>query len=270
MKLIRHLTPSGPAYASLLPDGLAQPLSGNPLTPEGLSQAGPPAAPGPRLSPVLPPNIFGIGLNYRRHAEEMGRSLPQFPMIFLKTTNALSDPGAPIVLPRSTNASHEVDYEGELAVVIGRTAKNVSRERALDYVFGYTVANDVSARDWQFKWGGGQFCQGKGFDTFCPLGPVLVTTDELPEPGRLALRSIVNGETRQESNTSDLIFDIPALIAFLSASRTLLPGTVILTGTPSGVGAGFTPPRFLQPGDTVSIEIEGIGTLSNPVVAETL
>ncbi|NDC75057.1 FAA hydrolase family protein [bacterium] len=270
MKLIRHLTPSGPAYAALLPQGQAQPLAGDPFTPEGLRPDGAPTAHGSLLSPVLPANIFGIGLNYRRHAEEMGRTLPQFPMIFIKTTNALSHPGAPIVLPRSTNASHEVDYEGELAVVIGRTAKNVTRERALDHVFGYTVANDVSARDWQFKWGGGQFCQGKGFDTFCPLGPVLVTADELPDPGQLAIRSIVNGELRQESNTSDLIFDIPALIAFLSASRTLLPGTVILTGTPSGVGAGFTPPRFLQPGDHVTIEIEGIGTLFNPVVAEQL
>jgi 2-keto-4-pentenoate hydratase/2-oxohepta-3-ene-1,7-dioic acid hydratase in catechol pathway len=270
MKLIRHLTPSGPAYASLLPDGLARPLAGDPFAPEGPRPAGPAAAPGALLAPVLPPNIFGIGLNYRRHAEEMGRPLPQFPMIFVKTTNTLSAPGAPIVLPRSCNASLEVDYECELAVVIGRTAKNVPRERALDHVFGYTVANDVSARDWQFKWGGGQFCQGKGFDTFCPLGPVLVTADELPDPGRLAIRSIVNGEIRQESNTSDLIFDIPTLIAFLSASRTLLPGTVILTGTPSGVGAASTPPRFLQPGDTVTIEIDGIGALSNPVVAEQL
>ena len=271
MRLIRHLTTSGPAYAALQPDGSALPLFGDPLGgPDGaLTPAGAPIAPGKLLCPVSSPNIIGIGLNYRSHAEEVGRPLPQFPMIFVKTTNALQNPGDPILLPRSQNASTEVDYEGELAVVIGRAAKNVTRERALDHVLGYTIANDVSARDWQFKWGGGQFCQGKGFDTFCPLGPVLVTADEIPDPGRLAIRTRVNGELRQQSTTADLIFDIPALIAFLSASKTLVPGTVILTGTPAGVGTAFNPPRFLQPGDTVSIEIENIGTLTNPVFAET-
>ena len=271
MRLIRHLTSAGPAYAALRPDGSALPLSGDPLVSgtAGLAPAGAPIPPGKLLCPVLAPNIIGIGLNYRSHAEEVGRPLPQFPMVFVKTTNALQHPGDPILLPRSQNASAEVDYEGELAVVIGRAAKNVSRERALDHVLGYTIANDVSARDWQFKWGGGQFCQGKGFDTFCPLGPLLVSADEIPDPGRLAIRTRVNGELRQQSTTADLIFDIPALIAFLSASKTLLPGTVILTGTPAGVGTAFNPPRFLQPGDIVSIEIENIGTLTNPVQAET-
>ncbi len=269
MRLIRHLTTQGPAYAALQPDGSAFALEGDPLAAGGLRATGLPIRPGKLLAPVAPPNIIGVGLNYRRHAEEVGKPLPQFPMIFVKTTNALQNPGDPILLPRSQNASHEVDYEGELAIVIGRAAKNVSRDRALDHVLGYTIANDVSARDWQFKWGGGQFCQGKGFDTFCPLGPVLVTADELPDPGRLAIRTRVNGELRQDSTTADLIFDVPTLIAFLSASKTLLPGTVILTGTPSGVGAAFSPPRFLNPGDTVAIEIEGIGTLTNPVAAET-
>lgn len=269
MKLIRHLTSSGPAYASLQPDGTALALEGDPFSPGGLRPTGRVVALGERLAPIIPNNIIGIGLNYRAHATEMGRPLPTFPMIFVKTTNVVQDPGGPIVLPRSANASHEVDYECELAVVIGRAAKNVPRERALDYVLGYTAANDVSARDWQFKWGGGQFCQGKGFDTFCPLGPVLVTADEIPDPGKLDIRTIVNGEIRQNSNTSDLIFDVPALIAFLSASKTLLPGTVILTGTPGGVGAAFNPPRFLQPGDTVTVELERIGALTNPVVAET-
>jgi 2-keto-4-pentenoate hydratase/2-oxohepta-3-ene-1,7-dioic acid hydratase in catechol pathway len=269
MKIIRHLTASGPAYAALQPDGTARALDGDPYAPGGPRASGPAFAPGPRLAPVAPVNILGVGLNYRSHALEMSRPLPKFPMIFVKTTNVVQDPGGPIVLPRSANASHEVDYECELAVVIGKTAKNVRREHALDYVLGYTAANDVSARDWQFKWGGGQFCQGKGFDTFCPLGPVLVTADEIPDPGRLGIRTVVNGEQRQSSNTSDLIFDVPALIAFLSASKTLLPGTVILTGTPGGVGAAFNPPRFLLPGDTVTIEIEGIGSLTNPVVAET-
>lgn len=269
MKLIRHQTSAGPAYAALQPDGTALELEGDPFSPEGLRATGRPVTPGTRLAPIVPTNILGVGLNYRSHAVEMGRPLPQFPMIFVKTTNVVQNPGGPIVLPRSANASHEVDYECELAVVIGKTAKNVPRERALEYVLGYTAANDVSARDWQFKWGGGQFCQGKGFDTFCPLGPVLVTADEIPDPGKLAIRAIVNGDLRQESNTSDLIFDVPSLIAFLSASKTLLPGTVILTGTPGGVGAAFIPPRFLQPGDTVTVELEGIGALTNPVVAET-
>lgn len=270
MKIIRHLTPAGPAYAALQPDGTALALAGTPLDAGGPRLTNEVVALGKLLAPITPSNIIGIGLNYRSHAMEMGRPLPEFPMIFIKTTNAVQDPQCPIVLPRSGNASHEVDYECELAVVIGRTAKNVPRETALDYVLGYTAANDVSARDWQFKWGGGQFCQGKGFDTFCPLGPVLVTPDEIPDPGVLAVRSFVNGELRQSSNTSDLIFDVPALIAFLSASRTLLPGTVILTGTPSGVGIALSPPRFLQPGDVVTVEIAQIGSLTNPVVAESI
>ncbi|AKC83563.1 5-carboxymethyl-2-hydroxymuconate isomerase [Verrucomicrobia bacterium IMCC26134] len=270
MRLIRHLTATGPAYASLLPDGSALPLTGHPFAPGGLHSSGLPALrPGKLLAPVLPTAIFGIGLNYRRHAEEVGRPLPVHPMIFMKPAGAVQNPGDPILLPRALR-SDEVDYEGELAVVIGRNCKNVRREHALDHVLGYTIANDVSARDWQHRLGGGQFCQGKSFDTFCPLGPLLVTTDELPDPGRLALRTFVNGELRQDSSTSDLIFDVPALISFLSASKTLLAGTVILTGTPSGVGAALNPPRFLQPGDTVSIEIESLGTLTNSVCAETI
>ena len=268
MRLIRHLTPDGPAYAALQPDGSLLALAGDPFSPGGLRPTGTVVAPGKRLAPVVPSAIFGIGLNYRAHAAEVGRPLPEYPMIFVKTANTVQNPGDPILLPRSRNASHEVDYECELAVVIGRAAKNVSRADALSYVFGYTVANDVSARDWQFKWGGGQFCQGKGFDTFCPLGPVLVTADELTDPGALGLSTQVNGEERQRSTTADLIFDVPTLIEFLSASRTLAPGTVILTGTPSGVGAAFSPPRFLQPGDTVVVEVEKIGALENPVLAE--
>jgi 2-keto-4-pentenoate hydratase/2-oxohepta-3-ene-1,7-dioic acid hydratase in catechol pathway len=268
MRLLRHLTPTGPAYAALQPDGTALSLPGHPLAPGGVGLPGAPVTPGRILAPIDPPNILGIGLNYLRHARELGRPLPEFPMVFVKTTNTLQHPGGPILLPRSTNTSHEVDYECELAVVIGRAAKNVPRERALEHVLGYTAANDISARDWQFKWGGGQFCQGKSFDTFCPLGPVLVTPDELPDPGRLTIRTLLNGEVRQSSSTADLIFDVPALIAFLSASKTLLPGTVILTGTPGGVGAASIPPRYLQPGDLITVEIEGIGSLTNPVLAE--
>jgi 2-keto-4-pentenoate hydratase/2-oxohepta-3-ene-1,7-dioic acid hydratase in catechol pathway len=161
-----------------------------------------------------------------------------------------------------------VDYECELAVVIGRTCRNVPRARALDHVLGYTCANDVSARDWQRNGGGGQWSRGKTFATFCPLGPALVTTDELPDPGRLAIRTEVNGQVMQDWNTSDMIFDVPTLVEFLSASMHLRPGTVILTGTPHGVGFARTPPVFLAAGDSVTIEIEGIGRLTNPVIEE--
>jgi 2-keto-4-pentenoate hydratase/2-oxohepta-3-ene-1,7-dioic acid hydratase in catechol pathway len=177
-------------------------------------------------------------------------------------------PGDPIVIP-TAQPSHEVDYEGELAIVLGRTARNVSRADAFSVILGYTCANDVSARDWQFKLGGGQFCQGKSFDTFCPLGPVLVTRDEIPDPNALRLRTLVNGEVRQDWTTGDMVFDVPTLIEFLTASRTLPAGTVILTGTPHGVGYARNPPAWLKAGDTVSVEIEKIGTLTNPVTAET-
>lgn len=220
-----------------------------------------------RLAPVHPGPIIGIAQNYRAHAEEMGGDLPDFPVFFTKLPHALLDPGKPIRLPRHLR-SNKVDFEAELAVIIGRTCRNVSPDEALNYVLGYTAANDVSARDWQKEWGGGQFCRGKSFDTFCPLGPRLVTTDEIADPGRLAIRGYLNGDLVQDSTTADLIFSIPELIAFLSGSTTLPPGTVILTGTPSGVGAARTPPRFLQPGDVYTVEIEGIGQLQNPVEEE--
>jgi 2-keto-4-pentenoate hydratase/2-oxohepta-3-ene-1,7-dioic acid hydratase in catechol pathway len=221
------------------------------------------------LAPVVPVEILCIGLNYRRHAEESGATVPQFPVLFVKGTASLQNPGDPIELPRFLR-SDEVDYECELAVVIGKRCKNVNRAQALDYVLGYTCANDVSARDWQLKKGGGQWCRGKFFDTFTPLGPCLVTIDEIPDPNALSIRTVLNGETVQDWNTNDMIFDVPALIEFLSGSTTLMPGTVILTGTPHGVGMAAKPPRWLTPGDQVSIEIEAIGTLSNPVAAEPL
>ena len=220
------------------------------------------------LAPVEPAAILGIGLNYRRHAEETRSPIPEHPIVFMKHPAALQHPGAPICLPR-TLRSDRVDYECELAVVIGRPARNVSREAALDFVLGYTCANDVSARDWQKHGGGGQWCRGKTFDTFCPLGPTLVTADELRTPNELKIRTVLNGQVMQDSSTRDMIFDVPALIAFLSASSTLTPGTVILTGTPEGVGMARDPRVWLQPGDEVSVEIEGIGTLTNPVIEET-
>ncbi len=219
------------------------------------------------LAPLAAPTILGIGLNYRQHAEESRMALPTYPVLFLKSPNTVQDPGGPIVLPTHL-ASEKVDYECELAVVIGTACKNVSRADALDYVLGYTCANDVSARDWQIEFGGGQWNRGKSFDTFCPLGPALVTTDEIPDPNALAIRTVLNDEVVQDWSTSDMIFDVPALIEFLSGSTTLLPGTVILTGTPHGVGMGQEPPRWLRPDDVVTIEIEGIGALTNPVVLE--
>jgi 2-keto-4-pentenoate hydratase/2-oxohepta-3-ene-1,7-dioic acid hydratase in catechol pathway len=220
----------------------------------------------PLLAPVAPPTIYCIGLNYRKHAQETGAAIPQYPVLFIKARAALHHPDQPILIP--THApSHKVDYECELAVVIGRRAKNVRAADALDYVLGYTCANDVSARDWQMEWGGGQFCRGKSFDTFCPLGPVLVTADEIPDPNALDIRTVLNGQTVQSANTSDMIFDVPTLIEFLSADCTLEPGSVILTGTPSGVGAARTPPLWMQPGDEVRVEIDGIGVLRNPLTA---
>jgi 2-keto-4-pentenoate hydratase/2-oxohepta-3-ene-1,7-dioic acid hydratase in catechol pathway len=219
------------------------------------------------LAPVEPRVILCIGLNYRKHAEETGAGLPEHPVLFIKGPNTVQNPGDPIVLPTHLK-SDEVDYECELAVVLARQCKNVARSEALNHVLGYTAANDVSARDWQRRLGGGQFCRGKGFDTFAPLGPVLVTKDEIPNPNSLRIETRVNAKTRQSSNTSDMLFDVPTLIEFLSGSTTLYPGTVILTGTPQGVGMAMKPPQYLKKGDFVEIEIEQIGVLSNPVVVE--
>ena len=219
------------------------------------------------LTPIDFRCIYAVGLNYRAHAEETGLEIPKYPMVFMKAPTATQNPGDPIVLPRYLR-SDKVDFEGELGVVIGQPCKNVKPEEALSYVLGYVCANDVSARDWQKEKGGGQFCRGKTFDTFCPVGPCLATADEIPDPSKLTIRSFVNDEKMQESGTDDMIFDVPTLISFLSGSTTLLPGTLILTGTPSGVGEARDPKRYLVPGDEVTVEIEGVGILTNPVVEE--
>ena len=219
------------------------------------------------LAPIDPRAIVCIGLNYRRHADESNATYPGHPIVFMKMPSCAQNPGDPIVLPTHLK-SDAVDYECELAAIIGKPCKNVSKENALDYVFGYTCANDVSARDWQMKFGGSQWCRGKTFDTFCPLGPCLVTSDEIPNPNALGIKTIVSGETLQDWNTDDMIFDVPTLIEFLSGSSLLEPGTVILTGTPHGVGGAMDPPRFLKDGDSCTIEIEKIGALTNPVVDE--
>lgn len=216
------------------------------------------------LAPIVPADILCIGLNYREHAKEGGSPIPEIPMLFIKSGNALNNPSDPIFIPRR---SSQIDYEAELAVVIGKAAKHVSRNRALDYVFGYTCANDVSARDWQKdpKLGGGQFARGKSFDGFCPLGPWIVTKDEIPNPNNLRIKCTLNGQVMQDHTTADMIFDIPALIESLSSTMTLRPGSVILTGTPQGVGFARKPPVWMKAGDTVVVELEKIGRLENPI-----
>jgi 2-keto-4-pentenoate hydratase/2-oxohepta-3-ene-1,7-dioic acid hydratase in catechol pathway len=266
MKIIRYQDKQGGVgYGVQSADGKALKIAGDIYGKHSVTNE--PADVAQLLAPIAPTGIICIGLNYRRHAEETGAKFPEYPVVFVKGINTVQHPGAPIQLPTHLR-SDEVDYECELAVVIGRACKNVSRANALDYVLGYTAANDVSARDWQIKRGGSQWCRGKTFDTFCPLGPVLVTRDEIPNPNALKIRTVLNGETVQDWNTNDMIFDVPALIEFLSGSTTLLPGTVILTGTPHGVGMARKPQLWLKAGDSVSIEIESIGTLTNQVIEE--
>ncbi|MBN2450605.1 MAG: fumarylacetoacetate hydrolase family protein [Lentisphaeria bacterium] len=214
------------------------------------------------LAPVQPPNVFAIGANYQSHIDESQATRPERPLIFIKATTAVIGPEAPIVLPRV--APDEVDYEGELAIVIGRRARHVAPEDALDVVFGYTCANDVSARDCQKRLDG-QWARAKSFDSFCPLGPWIETD---LSPAALTIRTRLNGSMMQDGTTAHMIFDCRFLISYLSDAFTLLPGTLILTGTPDGVGMARTPPVFLRAGDRVEVTVEGIGTLRNPVVSE--
>jgi 2-keto-4-pentenoate hydratase/2-oxohepta-3-ene-1,7-dioic acid hydratase in catechol pathway len=266
MKIVRYQSPTGEKHLGRLhADGKTTRLSGDLFG--SLSDTGEAAQVARLLSPLEPRDIICIGLNYRKHTAEGGQAIPEFPVVFMKNSGTLQNPGDPIVLPRRLK-SDSVDYECELAVVLKKECYNVSKANALDYVLGYTCANDVSARDWQMKYGGSQWCRGKTFATFCPLGPCLVTADEIKNPNALGIRTILNGQKMQDWNTDDMIFDVPTLIEFLSGSTRLAAGTVILTGTPHGVGGARKPPVFLQPGDTVTIEIDGIGALTNPVVAE--
>jgi 2-keto-4-pentenoate hydratase/2-oxohepta-3-ene-1,7-dioic acid hydratase in catechol pathway len=210
-----------------------------------------------------PGKIVAVGLNYRDHSIESGaKEPPKTPMIFAKFTTSLSGPGDAIVIPQG---DPQVDYEAELGVVIGKKTKTVTAANALQHVAGYMPLNDVSARAWQFA--DKQWVRGKSCDTFCPTGPYLTTRDEIPNPHALSIKARVNGTTLQDSNTSKMIFHIPQLIEFISASITLEPGDIIATGTPEGVGVFRTPPIFLQPGDVVEIEIEKLGVLRNPVIA---
>jgi 2-keto-4-pentenoate hydratase/2-oxohepta-3-ene-1,7-dioic acid hydratase in catechol pathway len=203
-----------------------------------------------------PSKIICVGLNYRKHAEEAGMAVPEVPIIFMKATSSLCGPFDPILIPKN---SVQTDWEVELAIVIGKRAKYVSVENAMDYVAGYCLHNDVSERDFQLRHGG-QWVKGKSADNFAPLGPVLVTKDEIADPHNLRLWLKLNGKILQDSNTSDLIFDLPTIVSHISQYMTLLPGDVISTGTPAGVGMGLKPePKYLQPGDIVELGIDGLG-----------
>jgi 2-keto-4-pentenoate hydratase/2-oxohepta-3-ene-1,7-dioic acid hydratase in catechol pathway len=261
MKIVRFQKGSAVSYGVLAADEI-EVLAADPF--EKIERTGErvPLASVRLLAPVTPPNVLAIGLNYRKHAAESDMKIPERPILFIKANTSVVGPDDPIVLPRV--APGEVDYEAELCVVIGKTARHVPENRARDHILGYTCGNDVSARDCQIRLDG-QWARGKSFDTFCPLGPWIET--EL-DPGRAEISTRVNGEVLQRSNTSDLIFNCPQLVAFLSSCMTLLPGTVIMTGTPEGVGFARKPPIFLKPGDVVEIEVAGVGTLKNPVVAE--
>jgi len=210
-----------------------------------------------------PGKLICIGLNYRDHAAESKMPLPEKPVVFSKFSSAVIAPGEPVVLPKT---SQQVDYEAELAVVIGRRAKHVTADRAYDHVLGYTAFNDVTARDFQF--GDGQWQRGKSCDTFAPMGQTIVTTDVIRDPHKLSIKLMLNGAVMQDSNTDQLIFGVPQLIEFISESITLEPGDVIATGTPAGVGFARKPPVFLKPGDEMQVLIEGMGGLGNPVIAE--
>jgi 2-keto-4-pentenoate hydratase/2-oxohepta-3-ene-1,7-dioic acid hydratase in catechol pathway len=264
MKIIRYADADGHIkFAALSADGSAREIDGDIFG--ACTVSGRPADVRKLLAPLDPRVVLCIGLNYRQHAIETKCEIPRYPIVFFKNPSAIQNPGDPIVLPAAL-PSTKVDYEVELVIVIGKTCRNVTVSAAPDYVLGYTCGNDVSARDWQKHGGGGQWCLAKTFDTFAPLGPCLVTRDEIPHPGALTVTTRVNGALRQNSNTADMIFSCAEIVSFLSKVTTLLPGTVIFTGTPEGVGMGRTPPVWLQSGDTVSVEIEKIGALTNPVV----
>lgn len=255
----------GRCYAILQADGSFHQAEGNPF--DGLKDTGKKVSVGRFLPPVMPQDIICIGLNYRAHADELKLPYPKNPVVFMKPTSCTAAHGDPIAQPR---VSEKMDYEVELAVVIGRECKDVTPEQAMDYVLGYTCANDLSTRDWQKvpELSGSQWCRSKSFDGFAPIGPVIATKDDIADPGGLRVQTFVNGVQMQDSSTRDLIFNVPQIISFLSMGSRLLPGTVILTGTPFGVTEGRKPQPWLKPGDVVAVEVEGIGRLENTIVAD--
>ncbi len=273
MRLVTYSTGGGAPHVGHIEDGTIQPLGGGSLLDYIAHGRGPDRQPGgeavaleeANIHPPIarPEKIIAIGLNYEDHAAETGAEIPEKPVVFTKYPNTIIGPGAPIRIPPITE---QVDYEAELAVVVGRRAKNVTESEAPGYVFGYTNANDVSARDLQFS-EGGQWTRSKSIDTFLPLGPYVATRDEIPDPQSLYIRAILNGKTVQDGSTSKMIFSVAELVSFLSQGMTLEPGDIIITGTPPGVGMARNPQLWMKPGDEVTIEIEGLGTLTNPVEA---
>jgi 2-keto-4-pentenoate hydratase/2-oxohepta-3-ene-1,7-dioic acid hydratase in catechol pathway len=284
MRLATVQTPAGPRAAVLhgghyvdlhatdprLPPSVRALLEGGPASLEAAATAArrPDAVPVPAVAKLLPPvpdpqKIVCIGLNYRDHAAETGAPLPRDPVLFSKFASSLIGPDEPIVLPA---VSKKVDYEAELVLVVGRSGRRIPAGEALDHLAGYTVGHDVSARDWQLEKDGRQWLAGKTFDTFAPTGPHLVTRDEVPDPQALSIRLRLNGTTMQDGHTRHMIFGAAALVAYISQVVTLAPGDLIFTGTPAGVGIARKPPVWLKVGDTVEVEIEGLGVLRNPVV----
>jgi 2-keto-4-pentenoate hydratase/2-oxohepta-3-ene-1,7-dioic acid hydratase in catechol pathway len=279
MKLLRY-GPAGHEKPGLLDrDGKIRDLSGavrdidgealSPASLDRLRRLDPASLPlvsgAPRLGPCVGSvsKIVAIGLNYRLHAQEAGAAIPSEPIFFMKATSSICGPNDDVIIPKN---SQKTDYEVELGIVIGSLARHVSQSDARKHVAGYCVVNDVSEREFQIE-RGGQWTKGKSADTFCPTGPWLVTPDEVPDPGKLALWTEVNGERRQSSNTADLIFGVDEIVSYVSQFMTLLPGDVIPTGTPSGVGLGFKPPKFLKLGDRVRLSVEGLGEQNQQLVA---
>jgi 2-keto-4-pentenoate hydratase/2-oxohepta-3-ene-1,7-dioic acid hydratase in catechol pathway len=276
MKLISFSTPTAPVRPGILFDDTKTVLD---LSPSGYSSTLEVIARGPtntlaasrlgldgvKIHPPLsnPPRIFAIGLNYRDHAKESGMELPTTPVVFIKLTTSIIGPGEPIVLPKN---STQPDYEAEFAFVIGKGGYRIAAADWREHVYGYTIVNDVSARDVQFS--STQWSMSKSFPTFCPLGPAIITADEISDPHALDISLSIDGEVLQHSNTRELVFRIPELIEYLSSITPLLPGDIVSTGTPPGVGLGRNPKRWLKPGETVTVTVEGLGSLTNPVVAE--
>ena len=261
MRILRFSDKAGKAQYGIVEGANIAVATGDPI--KGLKRTGTsvPLAGAKLLAPIEPVNVLCIGQNYKAHVEEGGDKLPKAPILFMKSTTAVIGPDEPVLIPKM--APTEVDYEAELALVIGKTARNVPENRALEYVLGYTCANDVSARDCQR--GDGQWVRGKSFETFCPIGPWIETDFN---PANVRIQGRLNGQTMQDATTALFIFNIPFLISYLSRGMTLLPGTLLLTGTPAGVGFARKPPVYLKPGDVYEVEVEGIGTLRNPVAEE--
>ena len=279
MKLLRY-GPVGQEKPGLLDrdgrirdlSGAVRDIAGEALAPASLDRlrrldpATLPLVPGtPRLGPCVGSvsKIVAIGLNYRLHAQEAGAAIPSEPIFFMKATSSICGPNDDVIIPKN---SQKTDYEVELGIVIGSLTRHVAKSDARKHVAGYCVVNDVSEREFQIE-RGGQWTKGKSADTFCPTGPWLVTADEVSDPSKLALWTEVNGERRQNSNTADLIFGVDEIVSYVSQFMTLLPGDVIPTGTPSGVGMGFKPPKFLKPGDRVRLSVEGLGEQNQRLVA---